>query len=147
MLPTAIINSTPLDCTLCRPGICPNNGSFDFSITDPGFNAWWVKKYCTFTAVDGFVLYFPYFLLIMALVMLLIERGFIQVFKAGLKLDAFYNLLVSESILDTAVSTSTNDKQQVTSAKFLELQDTKMVFEVAHSFSQSSSYFYSYFIR
>ena len=145
MLPTAIINSTPLDCTLCQPGICPSNYT-ETSKPDPGYNAWWVKKYCTFTAVDGFVLYFPYFLLIMAIVIVLIERGFITVFKAGLKLDAFYNLLVSESLLDGAVAT--NEKgQKVTKAKFLEMEDSKLVVEVAQSFAQSSSYFFSYFVR
>ena len=68
--------------------------------------------------------------------------------KAGLKLDAFYNLLVRESLLDGAVTTSTNEKNQtVTKAQFVGIEDTKLVFEVAQSFNQSSSYFYSYLIR
>ncbi len=78
----------------------------DITSEPPPFNAWWVKKYCTMTAVDGFVLYFPYILLIMAVVIVLIERGFISMFKAGLKLDAFYNLLVSESLLEGTTSTT-----------------------------------------
>ena len=68
--------------------------------------------------------------------------------KAGLKLDAFYNLLVRESLLDGAVATSTNEKTQtVTKAQFVGIEDTKLVFEVAQSFNHSSSYFYSYLIR
>ena len=45
---------------------------------NPDFNAWWVKKYCTMTAVDQFILYFPYILLIIALVIVLIERVFVR---------------------------------------------------------------------
>ena len=68
--------------------------------------------------------------------------------KAGLKLDAFYNLLVRESLLDGTVATSTNEKNQsVTKAQFVGIEDTKLVFEVAQSFNNSSSYFYSYLIR
>ena len=68
--------------------------------------------------------------------------------KAGLKLDAFYNLLVRESLLDGAVATSTNEKNQtVTKAQFVGIEDTKLVFEVAQSFNHSSSYFYCYLIR
>ena len=78
VLPTAIINGTPLDCTLCQPGICPSNITRE---TDPGYNVWWVKKHCTFTAINEFVLYFPYSLLIMAFVIVLIERFFVTIFK------------------------------------------------------------------
>ncbi len=81
VLPTAIINSTPLDCNLCK-GQCADEAALigkNVSATteDPGYNAWWVKKYCTMTAVDGFILYFPYILLIMAVVIVLIERGMV----------------------------------------------------------------------
>ncbi len=149
VLPTAIINNTPLDCTWCQVGLpgCPVNYT-SINTKDPEYNAWWVKKYCTFEFVDGFILYFPYTLLIMALVLLLIERGFVTIFKAGLKLDAFYNLLVSESLLEGAVSTSTDEKsKKVTKAAFIEMENSKLVVEVAQSFSQSSSYFWSYLIR
>ena len=101
--PTAIINGTPLDCNLCKEDHCkgvsttpapavPPPGGTDqdddpghevddrgFIVQDdPGFNAWWVKKYCTMTAVDQFILYFPYILLIIALVIVLIERVFVR---------------------------------------------------------------------
>ena len=78
-MPTAIINGTPLDCTLCKPGICPSNITKE---TDPEYNVWWVKKFCTYESVDEFVLYFPYCLLIMAFIIVLIERFFVTVFKA-----------------------------------------------------------------
>ena len=81
VLPTAIINGTPLDCTYCQPGICPEDKT-NLTNLDPPFNAWWVKKYCTYEALDEFILYFPYCLLIMALIMLFIERFFVTIFKA-----------------------------------------------------------------
>ena len=87
MAPTAIINSTPLDCTFCKKDYCENKfpdrlnvteeERYEFSI-DPSFNWRWVTKYCTMTAVDNFILYFPYILLIMALVIVLIERVFVR---------------------------------------------------------------------
>ncbi len=46
--------------------------------TDPKFNMNWVKKVCTATAIDGFIAYFPFILLVMALVIVLIERVFIR---------------------------------------------------------------------
>ena len=53
-LPTSIITSgTPLDCNFCKDDICRDLGPefnrtpADGKDTDPGFNAWWVKKYCT----------------------------------------------------------------------------------------------------
>ena len=88
MAPTAIINGTPLDCNFCQKDHCENKFKDPpLNVTeedraelriDPKFNAWWVKKYCTMTAVDSFILYFPYILLIMALVIVLIERVFVR---------------------------------------------------------------------
>ena len=63
-------------------------------------------------------------------------------------MDAFYNLLVRESLLDDSEATSTNEKHQtVTKTQFVGIEDTKLVFEVAQSFHKSSSYFFSYLIR
>ena len=90
--PTAIINGTPLDCNFCVKDHCANKFPDDLvNATDqeradhdaefsenPGYDRWWVKKYCTMTAVDSFILYFPYILLIMALVIVLIERVFVR---------------------------------------------------------------------
>ena len=83
--PTAIINGTPLDCNFCQKDFCA--GKFkepdgrvinETTQSDPGFNAWWVKKYCTHTSVDYFILYFPYILLVMALLIVMIERVFVR---------------------------------------------------------------------
>jgi len=54
--PTAIINGTPLDCNYCQGSAC--HGKFSqiknqSKDTDPVFNAWWVKKFCTMTQGNG----------------------------------------------------------------------------------------------
>ena len=84
--PTAIFNGTPLDCTICKNDTCQfmtddedfKKGRLNQNPPDPAPNAWWIKKYCTATSVDSFIMYFPFILLIIALVMVLIERGFIR---------------------------------------------------------------------
>lgn len=97
------MKGTPLDCNLCAT--IPCNYSLDtgqqgitqvilyfrkvdwccldfdlkfISQEDPRHNLNWVKKYCTATAVDGFIVYFPFILLVIALVIVLIERVFIR---------------------------------------------------------------------
>ena len=44
--------------------------------TNPGFNGGWVKKRCTAEAVDYFTQYFPYVLIVIPIIMLLVEMGF-----------------------------------------------------------------------
>ena len=84
-MPTAMFSSTPLDCTACleTAGNCQflqNKTGFDYNpITNGSKNPhglWWVKKYCTMTAVDAFTLYFPYILLLIPLIMVAVEKGF-----------------------------------------------------------------------
>ena len=140
VLPTAIINGTPLDCTLCQESICPKN--FTSDLADPKFNAWWVKKFCTLNGtVDSFILYFPFVLLIIALLLILIERGFITMFRAGLELNNFYKLLQSEDLLDENPNKSEENDEDQTQ------DDNKIAIEIAQSFGPSSNYFKSYLIR
>ncbi len=97
MLPTAVVNSTPLECNPCQ-GECGHgqnkNNGFDMwnsssnnnNIPDGGFGSSnqrgfgndWVNKHCTVTAVDPILLYFPYILLVMASAIILFERGFLK---------------------------------------------------------------------
>ena len=123
-MPTSIINGTPLDCTLCTAEIC--NGT-EIPKEAPNHNNWWVKKFCTYNgSVDPFILYFPFILLFMAIVIVLIERAFNSVFRTGLKLDAFYNLLVRESLLEGAKSSSTlSETHEDKPVKFLEVEAKK----------------------
>jgi hypothetical protein len=85
--------TTPMDCSLCNPNMT-NCGLETLGLLDEGqiskfaekikadgepkHNAWWVKKFCTQNFVDGFTLYFPYFLLMVPIVMVAIQKGFIK---------------------------------------------------------------------
>ena len=98
-MPTAIITGTPLDCTYCLEDYCGNNTGK----TNPGFNAWWVKKHCTYNgSVDEFLLYYPYFVLMIATSLFAIEKLFQSLMKGNMYLEKFYSLLVKEKIIGNA---------------------------------------------
>uniref|UniRef100_A0A0K2TQZ0 Uncharacterized protein n=1 Tax=Lepeophtheirus salmonis TaxID=72036 RepID=A0A0K2TQZ0_LEPSM len=142
--PTAIINGTPLDCNFCAEEDCRiyfnRTNTSHRDPENPGYNSLWVKKYCTMTAVDGFILYFPYLLLIMALVIVLIERVFLRIFRAGLKLDAFYSL-VQKNLEDAEEEFNVDEKEYDDSV------NNRTAIEVLHSFTSNSNYFASYMVR
>jgi len=145
IVPTAMITGTPLDCTYCLEDYCsfPNQTKIDQrEVKNPGYNAWWVKKFCTLNhqAVDPFMLYFPYFLLIVAMILVAIERTFVKAFKAGSKLDKFYALLVREKVLKSAADTTLHDHGG-------DVVDGKEAVEIKASFRGSSGYFFSYLLR
>ena len=95
-----MINSTPLWCTPCKGTLCGNE-TLNQNKDDPGHSPLWVKQYCTLDpeTVDQFLLYFPYLLLIVAVVLYFIERVFNSAFKVNKELEAFYSLLCKEEIL------------------------------------------------
>ena len=172
--------STPMDCSLCNPNMT-NCGLKTLGLLDeeqiskfaekikedgePKHNAWWVKKFCTQNSVDGFTLYFPYFLLMVPIFMVAIEKGFVKyvyidtkvnlimqllyaylddlkrkklfnfrIFKAGMKLESFYNLVVRDV-------TSSGDG----TADFVE--NRKDIIELSQSFRNKSNFYYSYVFR
>ena len=140
MIPTSIISGTPLDCTFCsNVGVlCGLHEKFNSTLTDPGYNAWWVKKFCTFEVVDEFLLYFPHVLLFMALILMLIERVFDKIFKSGLELQTFYHFLVTQGIL----TGEKGDKETKDDPN-----DNTYAIELAQGIGKSSNYFSSYVTR
>ena len=105
LIPTAVVTNTPFECNLCKQDYCSNDTA-TFSNTekdplDPGFNNWWVKKYCSFNgSVDGFIMYYPYFLLLIALLLYATEQIFVKSINAGDKIDKLYKLLGRLSLID-----------------------------------------------
>ena len=139
LVPTAIITGTPLDCNYCLEDYCGNNIT-NTGKTNPGFNAWWVKKYCTYNgSVDNFLLYYPYFVLVIALILFAMERLFLKAFQAGNKLEKFYSLLVKEKVLGKADPEEDDDHDVVDGGV--------EAIELRYSFKHSESYFWSYFSR
>ena len=95
-MPTTMFGGgTPLSCTLCisEYGNCDfgNPSETNYKNDTPNFGAYWVKKYCTMTTVDTFTLYFPYVLLIMPIIMVAMEKGFV---KYKLLYFIFYSLRI-----------------------------------------------------
>ena len=139
LVPTAIITGTPLDCNYCQNDFCGANIT-NQGKENPNFNAWWVKKFCTYNgAVDNFLLYYPYFLLLIALLLFAMERIFLQTFKAGNKLEKFYSLLVKEKVLGQADPDETIAHDVVDGGV--------EAVELRYSFKSSESYFWSYLSR
>ena len=88
-MPTSMFNNTPLECTICRKDL----GNCDFmmdqrgfyierfnpvddqkNVTDPKHNGAWVNKFCTMTEVHSFILYFPYCLILLPLLIISIHK-------------------------------------------------------------------------
>jgi len=133
--PTSIIVATPLECTWCSGQNCKDSSGVQFGTNtdpDPKYNVWWVKKYCSFSneKLDHFTMYFPFILIISALVLVLIERGFDRAFKTGPLLDDFYNL-VKDGDEDVAT----------------DLDGSRHAIEISHRFSKKSNYWLSYMVR
>ena len=139
VMPTALVVNKPLHCNfygdknISRSALAEiENSTIDYS-KDPKFNLWWVRKACLFNgSVSSFVLYFPYILLIMALILFAIERIFSKAFKAGLKLEKLYKLLIHRNVLEESQDDET-DGQEIT--------------EVKQTFVGSRSYFLRFLIK
>ena len=142
LVPTAIITGTPLDCNYCQKDFCGENMT-NVGKEDPQFNAWWVKKYCTYNgSVDAFLLYFPYFLLLVALILFAMEKLFQKVFNAGDKLEKFYSLLVKEQVFKVS------DQDEEAACDINDAVDGGVeAVELRYSFKHSASYFWSYLSR
>ena len=64
-------------------------------MADPGFHIYYVKSYCTHSALGKFTQYFPYILLIVALILAGIERFFARLFKSNIQIEGFHSLLLT----------------------------------------------------
>ena len=144
LVPTAIIMGTPLDCNFCQANHCSSvQGGFVNEKEDPKFNSRWVKKFCTMNgSIETFLLYFPYFLLLIALALVMIERIFLKAFNAGPKLDKFYNLLVREKVLNE------NDGEEGDGLPSHDVFDGgREAIELRQSFRGTRSCFFSYLLK
>ena len=59
-----------------KPGFNPVDAAKN--ITDPKFNQYWVRNYCTMNEVQWLTLYFPYILFLLPLMMVAVEKGFVR---------------------------------------------------------------------
>ena len=141
LVPSAIIMGTPLDCNYCQKEHCSSHGKqFVNNDTNPGFNAWWVKKFCTMNgSVNPFLLYFPYFLLLIAMTLFMVEKVFQKAFKAGVHLEKLYSLMIKESIFDVNINAEIPATEDISGGR--------EAAELRLHFQGSRSYFVSYLLR
>ena len=96
-------------------------------------------------SVNPFMLYFPYFLLLIALSLVFIERVFSRAFHAGTKLEKLYSLLVRENVLGGVKAAVTESEAAVCQTS--NADGGREAIELRLSFNHSNNYFVSYFIR
>lgn len=112
--PTAMVLGSPLQCTLCKDDLCQQQRFSELVALDPGYCEDFVEEYCMVNgSVDSFLLYFPYILLVISLLMVGLEKTFIAVFRSTKRLEEFYNLLFNHHILgqdDISISSDKNKK-------------------------------------
>ena len=89
------------------------------------------------SAVKSFVLFYPYFLLMFALTLYLVESGFKEFFHTGTKLNKLFKLLQKYKIFD-----EDEDKDEE-SMKVTESEAIQLKF----FFRKDRNYFLSYFFR
>ena len=94
------------------------------------------------SAVKSFVLFYPYFLLMFALTLYLVESGFKELFHTGTKLNKLFKLLQKYKIFD---EDEDNDggKNLEASMKVTESEAIQLKF----FFRKDRNYFLSYFFR
>ena len=146
--PAAMIDGTPLICQQCLKSNCDffkasSNDTLHDLNQDKTYEWRWVKKYCTATAIHPFISYFPYILFLMAFVMIMLEQGFVKIFKAGKKLRIFYDLLVKEN----QAREQSNDSLQPSERFAIDTEDRRCVIEVSHSFTNRHNLYTSYMFR
>ena len=93
VLPTSLLISASLDCTYCTSPHCAGN-----SLEDPGLQAYFVKKYCTYQAdLSPLILYYPFILLLIATVLVMVDRPFVLRLFKSVNMDEIYRLVVVET--------------------------------------------------
>ena len=111
---------------------------------DPGFQAWWVARYCTYNgrnevgkqAVHPFISFYPYIILGVAIGLFSIDKIIEILFNAKEKLDKFYKILVDNKILN---ETEDHDSAAADGS----LQEI----EFRYAFRKNQNYYTSFILR
>ena len=107
------------------------------------------SKYCNEFRVNDIVLFFPFVLLVVPLIILMIKQTFFILFRSEHKLGAFYKLVneATKSEKDVTKAMEKNESTEQTGSDNSHKDNSKLAVEVTQSFYQSSRYFYSYVFR
>ena len=107
---------------------------------DPGHHMWYVKTFCTHKDLGKFTVYFPYILLISALLLMSIERLINKIFKSKEQIEGFHSLLTQKNDNEMTLGTGPEDGQD-------QMSDEIHTVEVWQSFKHNSTFFPSYLLR
>jgi len=131
--PKAMLNTSPIWCTKCTPDICPAkmNGT-----SEKPFDRWALRK-CTYDpeVVDQFLLYFPYVILFVAVLLFVVEKFFNKMFKVQDEANNFYDLFVKMSVLK-------GKKDEETSSKLV--KPSVKAYQMVKGIGSSNSYYIAY---
>ena len=132
MFPTALIHKNPLVCTVCIDGLKGCNGSKVVK-DDPKYDFKWTNRHCKLDpkAVDQFLLYFPYILLIVSLLLFFIERIFKTFSNSKKEYETIYKAVGEESFFESRIDYDLCDNEimtkpfEVEKMKFLILEGAR----------------------
>ena len=107
------------------------------------------SKYCNEFRVNDIVLFFPFVVLVVPLIILMIKQIFVISYCSEHKLDVFYKLVNeatrSEKVVTKSIKKNESGEEQESDDS--QKDNSKLAVEVTQSFYQSSRYFYSYVFR
>ena len=90
--------------------------------------------------MDGFVLHFPYILVVLTLMLYAIEKIFMKMRKGNVTQNKFFALLVDFNILESTEESAGKEKLLAGD----ELESRRDLIDMRQRLEDSSSYFYSY---
>merc|ERR1712142_984362 len=80
-----------LDCTFCIKDHC---GEYTNDQDDPKLNMLFVRRNCALEELSPIIRYFPYFLLIIATMLVMMDRPFVKILFKSFNMDEMFKLLV-----------------------------------------------------
>ncbi|XP_059090317.1 uncharacterized protein LOC131886098 [Tigriopus californicus] len=126
-LPMTFFSKTPIECT-------PHPKLWHNATEIKGLSRFYPKVYCTETMIEPFLLYLPFTLLMVPIMLTAIEKTFVVLYKVEDKMNQFYHLLVKESLASEDVANLSKD-------------NIKDCHEIVQAFKTSNACYTSYLYR
>ena len=118
--------------------------------TDPGFQAWWVARYCTYNgknaegkqAVNQFISFYPYIILGLGIALFSIDKIVEILFSAKEKLDKFHKVLVDHKILNDHDWNEDHESSALSAA-----DGSLQEIEFRYAFRKNQNFYNSFILR
>ena len=126
-LPMTFFSKTPIECT-------PHPDTWENYTSPKGLTRFYPKVYCTEMMIEPFLLYLPFTLLMVPMVLTAIEKTYVILYQVEDKMNKFYSLLVKESLNNEDVYNLAKD-------------NVKDCHELEQAFKTSNACYSSYLYR